>query len=74
MNDLVVSISIYGTEANVGGMSLGEVKLEPLFDIVRGKAWSGTLKIGDSTIGVYAYTLHTDAPLDKEDIHILTIK
>jgi hypothetical protein len=55
-------------------MSLGEVKLEPLFDIVRGKAWSGTLKIGDSTIGVYAYTLHTDAPLDKEDIHILTIK
>jgi hypothetical protein len=65
MNNLTVSICGYGTEANVDGMTLGEMTLEPIFDMEKGQSWHGTFKVGDNTIGIYAVTLHDNAPEDK---------
>ena len=59
MNNLVVSVSTHGTKIAV---DIGEIVLEPIFDLDKGKAWHGTLKVGDSTIGVYAYSLRDVAP------------
>lgn len=64
MNNLIVSVSTYGTEPNVDGTHIGEVTLEPIFDLDKGKAWHGTIEVGDSTIGVYAYSLRDGAPMD----------
>jgi len=66
MNNLVINVCAYGTEPNVEGTNLGDLTLKPIFDLDRGKAWHGTIKVGDNTtIGVYAYSLHDAVPEAK---------
>jgi hypothetical protein len=66
MNNLV--ISLYPIDSTISATKHTHlITLEPIFDLDKGKAWHGTIKVGDSTIGVYASSLCVIAPVDKEE-------